>query len=74
MSRARKNEYQFNIKHTEEEWERLQLVNQKYFDGQLTVTELGRFLLQVALNALDKGAKVSKVTHITVDGKIVDIT
>lgn len=74
MRRMRKNEYQFNVKQTEKEWEKLQAVNQKYFDGQLNISELGRFLFQVALNALEEAeVKTSKVTRIKVDGKEINI-
>lgn len=75
MSRARKNEHQFNVKQTDKEWKKLQAVNQKYFGGQLNISELGRFLLQVALNALeDAKVESTKVTRIMVDGKEIDIS
>ncbi len=72
MTKARKNEHQFNVKQTETEWQNLQRVNQKHFGGKLTPTELGRFLLKVALDAL-VDAKVETKEVILVNGNPVDI-
>lgn len=70
--KARKNEHQFNVKQTEAEWRKLQKVNKKFFNGRLTPTELGRFLLKVALDAL-QDAKVETKEVIKVNGKEVEI-
>lgn len=70
-NRARLNEYQFNVKQTAQEWDKLQAVNDRFFDGKLTNTELGRFLLGFALQKLAEVKTVELTTAFVVDGKTV---
>lgn len=63
---------QLNTKLTQLEYEQVQSVNEKFFNGSLNKSEIGLFLFQVALDYLAK-AKVETKTVITVDGLPLEI-
>lgn len=67
MSKPRLNEHQCNIKLTSKEYEKIQEVNDKFFDGSLTHTQLGRFLFDVACEYL-ANAKVEQRAVVVVNG------
>lgn len=76
MSRARLNTHQFNVKQTDAEWNKLQAVNEKLFDGKLNNTDLGRFLLKVALDTLEESKVETKQiaqTQVKINGKVFDV-
>jgi len=58
---------QLNIKLTKTEMEQLEAVNQQLTGGQWNKSDLGRFLINLALDKLAT-AKVETRTIITVDG------
>ena len=67
MSKPRPNAYQFNVKLTAEEYDKLQLINDKHFKGELTHTQLGRFLFDVAADYL-ASAKIEKREVVMING------
>lgn len=72
-STARLNVHQFNVKQTELEYQKLQEINTRLFGGSLNKSDLGRFLIKIALDTL-KDAKVESktTTVIKVNGKVID--
>lgn len=75
MSKARKNEFQTNIKMTINERVEFDEINAKFFGGTKTTTELGRFLFKVAYQTLAT-AKVEikkvNISEVKVNGKTID--
>lgn len=53
-NKARLNEYQVNVKLTEQEYGKIQAINDKFFNGELVHVQLGRFLFDVACDYLEK--------------------
>lgn len=66
-SSARLNEYQVNVKLTSSEYDEIQKVNDKFFAGELTPTQLGRLLFDVACDYLAK-SKVEQKSVVLVNG------
>lgn len=67
MSKPRLNEYQVNVKLTADEYDKIQKINDKHFDGKLTHVQLGRFLFDAACEYL-AGANVQKREVVMVNG------
>ena len=72
MSKKNHLTEQLNIKMTDAEMAQLQEVNLRLTGGQWNKSDLGRFLIQVALDKLAT-AKVEKRTVITVDGQPLEV-
>ena len=68
MGRKKTNHtHQLNAKFSETEYNRVQDVNTKFFNGLLNNSDLARFLIGLALDKL-ASAKVEKKTVLLVDG------
>lgn len=68
MGRKKTNHtHQLNAKFSEDEYNRVQAVNAKFFNGLLNNSDLARFLIGLALDKL-ASAKVEKKTVLLVDG------
>ena len=68
MGRKKTNHtHQLNAKFSETEYNRVQEVNIKFFNGAMNNSDLARFLIGIALDKL-ASAKVETRTVVTVDG------
>jgi len=75
MRKKTNHSHQANCKMTQEEFSQLQQVNNEYFGGDLNTSDLMRFIMKVALAALDKSELETKtVRTLHVNGKTLDLT
>lgn len=66
---------QFNAKLTPSEAERLQKVNHELFGGDMNKSDLMRFMMKVALTALDSAkTEVQTVRTLKIGNKVIDLT
>lgn len=74
MPKARRNIAQYNHKTTKTEKENIERVNREYGNGAWTKTQTMRFLVKIALLALDKGTvQVEKAHGVKVEGVEVNL-
>lgn len=67
--RARKNVAQYNCKQTNTEKAKLEQINKEYGNGQWNKSQVIRFLVKIALLALDKGTiQVEKAHGVKIEG------
>lgn len=75
---SNKNKYhtkQANCKMTEQEFSDLQKVNNEFFGGDLNTSDLMRFIMKVALMALDKAQlETQTVRKLHVGNQTMDLT
>ncbi len=66
---------QYNAKVTDAEAQKLQVINNEFFGGDLNKSDLMRFIMKVALTALDSAkTEVQTIRTLKIGGKVVDLT
>lgn len=75
MTRQKNHTKQANCKMTEREFSDLQKVNAEYFGGDLNTSDLMRFIMKVALAALDKAQlETQTVRTLKIGNQTLDLT
>lgn len=75
MSKRKGHTRQANCKMTQDEFSSLQKVNAEYFGGDLNTSDLMRFIMKVALAALDKARlETQTVRTLKIGNQTLDLT
>lgn len=75
MTKRKNHTKQANCKMTETEFSDLRRINEEYFGGDLNTSDLMRFIMKVALAALDKAQlETQTVRKLTIGNKTLDLT